>query len=140
MSPVIWKHEKSHEGHPWNEHADVLCGAAANGRLCTDELQSPVSQWIHVDVSLAEWAFLHRPTWQQMLTYPVMMSDLEAFLVVGRSSYATHGVPAEKIGALFDDFVEGGDEVVLGEPKILQTATIGLFQFNAQTFQILGQA
>ena len=41
---------------------------------------------------------------------------------------------------MFDDYVEGGELVDLGEtlkPVILQSASIGIYQFNAQTLKSL---
>ena len=116
VSGISWTHVASHTGEPWNELADVLCGAAADGVLATPFLAAPISEWFTVGIGCAEWAFLHRPTGDQQLLYPVESVDGAVRLRIGQSSLSPFRLPSHVIAANIDQFIEGGDDVA-GQSK-----------------------
>ena len=94
-------------------------------------MTSPILQWLHKDVSAAEWAFLHRPTPQQAITYPVFATASSVALRVGLSCFASYGLPSKVIAANFDQFSEAGDLVSDGDTDPFEPPAVGIMQFNA---------
>ena len=85
---------------------------------------------------MAEWAFLQRPTSLQELQYPVVLIDGMWVLQVGPSSFAARGIDSATIAARFDKYAEGG-EIISDRITPVQSADIGIRQFNAQTLKSL---